>query len=70
MAGQSDTKLFTALARVAERHVGDFKPQELSKIAWAFAMVGRSDAQLFPALVRATERGVRDFKPQELANIA
>ena len=37
-----DDKLFTALARAAERRVNGFKPQELANTAWAFAMAGAS----------------------------
>ena len=50
--GKSDAQLFTALARVAERHVGDCNAQNLVNTAWAFATVGKSDAQLFTALAR------------------
>ena len=66
----SDVQLFTTLAREAERHIGDFNPQELANTAWAFAKVGLLDAQLFKVLAREAERRVGDFKPQELANTA
>ena len=42
--GQVDVQLFMALAREAERHLGDFKPQELANTAWAFATLGQVDA--------------------------
>ena len=62
--------LLSALARAAERRVGDFNPQELTNTAWALAKLGQSDAQLFKALAREAERCVGDFNPQELANTA
>ena len=68
MVGQPDAPLFTALAREAERHLRDFKPQNLANTAWAFATLGQPDAPLFTALAREAERRVRDFNPQELAN--
>ena len=34
--GQADAQLFTALAREAEQHLGDFNPQELANTAFAF----------------------------------
>ena len=61
-------QLFAALARVAERRVGDFKPQALANTAWAFATVGQLDAHLFTALARAAERHMGNFKPHNLAN--
>ena len=39
-AGQLDAQLFMALARMAERRVGEFNAQNLANTAWAFAMVG------------------------------
>jgi len=36
----SDNKLFAALAKAAERWVGEFNEQGLASTAWAFAMVG------------------------------
>ena len=47
-----------ALAREAERRVGDFNPQNLANTAWAFAMAGLSDASLFGVLAKAAERHV------------
>ena len=44
--GQSDAQLFAALARAAERRVGDFKCAEScqhSMAAWACATLGQSD---------------------------
>ena len=48
-------ELFTALAREAERRVGDFNPQALANTAWAFATVGQSDAQLVMALAKTAK---------------
>ena len=39
-AGVSDMTLFTALAKVAEHHVGKFEPQLIANVAWAFATAG------------------------------
>ena len=50
--------------------MGDFKAQELSNAAWAFAKVALLDAQLFMALARVAERHMDDFKVQGLANTA
>ena len=33
-------KLLAALARAAELHISDFKPQEIANTAWAFATLG------------------------------
>ena len=38
-AEQSDASLFRALARAAEQHRGDLRPQVLANIAWGFAKV-------------------------------
>ena len=38
--GQSNAQLFTALARVAELRLRDFKPKELANMAWAFETAG------------------------------
>ena len=59
-----------ALARAAERCVGDFSPQGLANTAWAFATATQSDAQLFGTLASVAERSVGDFNVQELANTA
>ena len=50
--------LFAALARVAQRCVGEFKAQGLANTAWAFATVDQSDALLFTALARAAEQRI------------
>ena len=68
--GQADEQLFTALAREAEQHLGDFNPQEFANTAWAFATLGQADAQLFVELARGAEWRVGDFNPWDLANTA
>ena len=67
---QPDGQLFTALARSAERCVGELKAQELANTAWSFATVAQPDVQLFTALARTAERCVGEFKAQHLANTA
>ena len=54
--GQPDAQLFSALAREAERRVGNFNPQDLADAAWAFATLGQPDAQLCTALAREALR--------------
>ena len=54
--GQADAQLFSALAREAERRMGNFNPQDLANTAWAFATLGQP--------------GLDDFNRQELANTA
>ena len=61
--GQADAWLFIALASQAKRCVGDFEPQNLANIAWAFATLGQVDAQLFTASAREAEWRVGAFKP-------
>ena len=39
---KSDEKLFTALAREAERRAGELNAQNIANTAWAFATVGQS----------------------------
>ena len=64
--------LSVALARAAERRLGDFSVQSLANTAWAFAKVvtpGQSDSQLFAALARVAERCVVDFDVQSLSDM-
>ena len=61
--GHADVMLFTAVAREAERRVGDFNPQVLANTAWAFATLGQHDAQLSTALSAEAERRVSNFNP-------
>ena len=57
-----DAQLFMALAREAERNLGDFNLQVLTNTAWAFATLGQADAQLFMVLAREAQRRMGDFK--------
>ena len=45
--GQSDTQLFTSLARRPEADIDNFNTQELANTAWAVATLGLSVVQLF-----------------------
>ena len=65
-----DVQLFTALARKADRRMGDCNPQDHTNTAWAFATLGQADAQLFMALAREAERRVGDLNRQDLASTA
>ena len=69
-SAQLDGLLFIALARTVERHLGEFKPQELANTAWAFAMVAQQDTQLVRVLARTAEWRLEDFNTQNLANTA
>ena len=60
-SGRSNATLFTALARAAEWHVGDFHAQQLANTAWAFATIGESNALLFTALAREAKWRADDF---------
>ena len=53
--------LFIALARAAERRVGEFNAQNLANTAWAFATADQPGARLFAALARAAERHLGKF---------
>ena len=44
-----DEKLFTALARAAERRVSDFIAQNIANIAWASATLNELDEKLLTA---------------------
>ena len=68
--GVSLVVLFAALARAAERRLGEFNAQELANTAWAFATADQPDALLFAALARAMERHLGEWDGQGLANIA
>ena len=50
--------------------MNDFKPQELTNTAWAFATAVQQDVSLFAVLATAAQPRMGDFKAQELANIA
>ena len=52
-----------ALAREAERQVGEFKEQGIGNMAWAFATANQTYEKLFTTLARDAERRVGDFDP-------
>eukprot|EP00747_Dinoflagellata_sp_TGD_P043362 gnl/TRDRNA2_/TRDRNA2_142653_c0_seq1.p1 gnl/TRDRNA2_/TRDRNA2_142653_c0~~gnl/TRDRNA2_/TRDRNA2_142653_c0_seq1.p1 ORF type:complete len:188 (-),score=33.15 gnl/TRDRNA2_/TRDRNA2_142653_c0_seq1:72-635(-) len=62
--------LFRILARTAERQIYDFKPQELVKIAWAFAHAGHPNKPLFAAVARGTEYDLDELSAQALTRLA
>ena len=56
---------------MVRRRLGDFKPQELSNTAWAFAKAGHTSAELFNAIsAELVRRRLGDFNPQALSNTA
>ena len=52
----SDEKLFSALARGAERRLREFNAQELANTAWAFATMSQVDGRLITMLPFAAEQ--------------
>ena len=63
--------VWTALPEVVYRWLGDFKPQELSNTAWAFAKSGRASPSVFAAIsAEVAGRSLGGFNPQDLANTA
>ena len=56
MADLLDELLFATLARAAERCLGEFKPQGLANMAWAFAIADLLDELLLVALAKAAEQ--------------
>ena len=67
MVNHRDGQRFAALARAVERRLSEFKPQELTNTAWAFATVSHCDEKPVSALARAAKRLLSVFKSQELA---
>ena len=59
-----DVLLFAALARAAERHLGEFNAQNRANMAWAFATAIQLDALLFAALARVAEGRLGEFNAQ------
>ena len=47
--------------------MGNFNPQDLANLAWAFAKAGLPDAQLFTALARGAERTAACAFPRRCA---
>ena len=52
----------------SRRRFEEFKPQELSNTAWAFARAGVADEALFMRLGDVALRKLRGFNPQNLTN--
>ena len=63
-------QLFKALARVAERLLGESNAQDLANTVWVFAMADLLDALLLVALTRAVEQRLGEFNVQSLVNTA
>ena len=59
--------MFVALARTAERRLGDLGAQDLANTAWAFATSSQCDVQLFSKFALVAERHLCDFSTLELA---
>ena len=55
-ACQCAALLFAAMARAAERRLGDFSAQGLANMAWAFATASQRDVPLFAILLRVALR--------------
>ena len=65
----SGARLFEAVAVEAEAQIRNFKPQNLSNVAWAFATLGIPAPRLFEAVAAESEVQIRNFKPQDLSNM-
>ena len=50
--------------------MGNLSAQNLSNMAWAFAMVRRPEEMIFVALSSRAEQCMGDFSAQDLANTA
>ena len=58
------------MKQALKQRVSEFKGQNFSNTAWAFASVKQPDANLFTLLARVAERWVSEFSTQDLANTA
>ena len=66
-----DDPVWEALSEESLRHVGDFKPQEISNTAWAFAKAEHQAPELFAAIAaEVLTRRLADFNLQGIVNIA
>ena len=63
-------ELWTAIAQEAQGRVGEFKAQELSNTAWAFATAGHKAPDLFEAIAQEAHGWVGGIKAQALSNTA
>ena len=70
LQGPAWENLWNELERAALARRSEFKPQELSNTAWAFATAGHATPALFDAIGKESSGRVRAFKPQELCNTA
>jgi hypothetical protein len=67
--GDAWSSLWAAVARASLQRLSEFKPQELSNMAWAYATAGHAPALLDAISAEAAPR-VREFNEQDLANTA
>ena len=49
--------------------MGDFEPQELVKISWAFSAAGISEPELYEAVARVLPEKMSEFTPQNLSQM-
>ena len=57
-----DVRLFTALARAAERVLFESKSQTLANTAWAFATVGRLDTTMVSVMSQEVFEWIRGYE--------
>eukprot|EP00747_Dinoflagellata_sp_TGD_P086649 gnl/TRDRNA2_/TRDRNA2_163365_c3_seq4.p2 gnl/TRDRNA2_/TRDRNA2_163365_c3~~gnl/TRDRNA2_/TRDRNA2_163365_c3_seq4.p2 ORF type:complete len:111 (+),score=18.41 gnl/TRDRNA2_/TRDRNA2_163365_c3_seq4:577-909(+) len=69
MVSQSEEVLFAALAMAIQQRVGEFKTQELTNVAWTFALLVQSDHGLSTLMARAAEQRLLEFRARDFANI-
>ena len=62
-AAQWDAVFFVALARAAERRLGELRPKAFATTVWADTTIAQWDAALFVALARAAQRGSGECSP-------
>jgi hypothetical protein len=66
-----DGRVLNDVARAAQgRMIGDFKPQELSNMAWSFTTLKHEAPSLLDAIARAAQGQINDFTPQEITKLA
>ena len=63
-------ELFAVISKESKQRLDQFKAQEISNTAWAFATVGHQDEELFKAVAKRTARRLDQFIAQNLANTA
>lgn len=69
-SGASAGELMAALARGAERRVGDCNAQEMANLAYAFAKAQHEAPELLDAIAEHARPRLGEFKAQELSNLA